>query len=90
MLAKHADKLSKAKIGLVVCDEAHRLKNKNGNKTTEALRKIPTLRRVLLTGTPIQNNLSELYAMVSFANEGCLGTLLFSMPCIFQRISFFL
>lgn len=30
---------------------------------------------MLLTGTPIQNDLSELYAMVSFANPGCLGSL---------------
>jgi DNA repair and recombination protein RAD54 and RAD54-like protein len=57
-----------------VCDEAHRLKNKE-NQTTRALHSLPVVRRVLLTGTPMQNDLNEFYAMVDFTNPNILGTL---------------
>ncbi|KAL7581624.1 hypothetical protein ACA910_022177 [Epithemia clementina (nom. ined.)] len=58
---------------LLVCDEAHRLKNSD-NQTSRALNSIPVKRRVLLTGTPMQNDLQEFYAMVDFTNPGILGT----------------
>lgn len=51
---------------LVVCDEAHRLKNLN-LQVVAALRKLHPLRRMLLTGTPLQNHLSEYWSMVDFA-----------------------
>ena len=60
MLRKHAALLTSpvpanvGRIGLLVCDEGHRLKASGGSKTITALTSIPTLRRVLLTGTPIQ------------------------------------
>lgn len=40
----------------------------------QALDAIPCGRRVLLSGTPMQNDLNEFYAMVHFTNPGCLGT----------------
>ena len=49
--------------GLLICDEAHRLKNKD-TKTAVALNNLSTRRRVLLSGTPIQNDLDEFYSMV--------------------------
>lgn len=58
---------------LLVCDEAHRLKNSD-NQTSKALASIPVQRRVLLTGTPMQNDLQEFFAMVDFTNPGVLGT----------------
>jgi len=58
---------------LLVCDEAHRLKN-NENQTSKALNSLPVRRRVLLTGTPMQNDLQEFFAMVDFTNPGVLGT----------------
>ncbi|KAM9992129.1 hypothetical protein ACTFIZ_012799 [Dictyostelium cf. discoideum] len=58
-------------IGLVICDEGHRLKNAE-IKTTKAVSMIPTARRVILSGTPIQNDLTEFYAMVNFVNPGVL------------------
>jgi DNA repair and recombination RAD54-like protein len=39
-----------------------------------ALASLPVKRRVLLTGTPMQNDLEEFFAMVDFTNPGILGT----------------
>ena len=55
-LRAHVGRLSKHKdcCDLLVCDEAHRLKN-GDNQTSKALNSLPVERRVLLTGTPMQN-----------------------------------
>ncbi|KAJ1485931.1 P-loop containing nucleoside triphosphate hydrolase protein [Baffinella frigidus] len=57
---------------LIICDEAHRLKN-GKTITNQALASLPCRRRVLLSGTPMQNDLEEFYAMVDFTNPGALG-----------------
>lgn len=44
-----------------MCDEGHRLKAKGGNKTIDSLLALNCPRRVVLTGTPVQNNLDEFY-----------------------------
>eukprot|EP00804_Cyclotella_cryptica_P015278 CCRYP_005385-RA/>CCRYP_005385-RA protein AED:0.10 eAED:0.10 QI:181/1/1/1/1/0.87/8/1266/827 len=74
-LRTHVGRLNKYKdcCDLLVCDEAHRLKNRE-NQTSMALASLPVKRRVLLTGTPMQNDLEEFYAMVDFTNPGILGT----------------
>nr|CAB3265408.1 DNA repair and recombination protein RAD54-like [Phallusia mammillata] len=69
----HARVLQKGKIGLVICDEGHRLKNCE-NQTYSALSSINCERRVLLSGTPIQNDLLEYFSLVHFVNTGMLGT----------------
>lgn len=46
-------------IDLLICDEGHRLKAKNLNSTMKALLELGCPRRVILTGTPCQNNLLE-------------------------------
>jgi DNA repair and recombination RAD54-like protein len=58
---------------LLICDEAHRLKNSE-TQTTMSLNSLPCLRRVLLSGTPMQNDLEEFFAMVDFTNPRVLGT----------------
>ncbi|XP_050539264.1 DNA repair and recombination protein RAD54-like isoform X2 [Daktulosphaira vitifoliae] len=70
----HANMLQNADdIGLVLCDEGHRLKNCE-NQTYRALMSLKAKRRVLLSGTPIQNDLLEYFSLVHFVNEGILGT----------------
>ena len=70
-----AEQLSTARVGLMVCDEGHRLKNAAGSKTLDALRKVNAPRRVILSGTPVQNNLGELFALVELVTPGLLGDL---------------
>jgi superfamily II DNA or RNA helicase len=63
---------------LVVIDEAHRLRNvyKPENKTARILRDALTVpHKVLLTATPLQNSLLELYGLVSFVDERVFGDL---------------
>eukprot|EP00741_Cyanophora_paradoxa_P002544 tig00000605_g2468.t1 len=84
---KHRDRINGLKsIGLLVCDEGHRLKNAAGNDTTAALAGIPTPRRVILSGTPIQNALDEYYAMLSFCCPGALGSLASFKRCFADAI----
>ena len=61
-------------VGLVICDEGHRLKN-SGSLITKYLGMIQTSRRIILSGTPIQNDLEEFYTMCEFVNPGTLGDL---------------
>jgi DNA repair and recombination protein RAD54 and RAD54-like protein len=69
----YSEILNASEIGLVLCDEGHRLKNCE-NLTYQALMGLQTKRRVLLSGTPIQNDLTEYYSLVHFVNPGMLGT----------------
>lgn len=75
----HRDKLSRAlPLDLVVIDEAHHFRNvwKPDNKMGRAIRKvIEGEPKLLLTATPLHNNLKELYGLVSFIDDKLLGTL---------------
>jgi DNA repair and recombination RAD54-like protein len=67
------EELKNTKIGLMLCDEGHRLKN-GDSQTFTALNGLNVSRRVILSGTPIQNDLTEYFSLISFANPGLLGT----------------
>lgn len=70
----HSDRFNfDGAVDLIMCDEAHRLKN-GETLTNKALCSVPCLRRVMLSGTPMQNHLDEFYSMVGFCNPGLLGT----------------
>jgi SNF2 family DNA or RNA helicase len=60
--------------GLVVADEAQHVKNPLSS-TAAALRTIGARGRVALTGTPVENNLSELWAILDWTTPGLLGSL---------------
>lgn len=72
-LRLYVDELKHCKIGLMLCDEGHRLKN-GDSQTFTALNSLNVTRRVILSGTPIQNDLSEYFSLISFANPEILGT----------------
>jgi hypothetical protein len=57
-----------------VLDEAQNIKNPSA-KQTRAVRALAPERRVALTGTPLENRLSELWSIMEFCNPGFLGTL---------------
>jgi superfamily II DNA or RNA helicase len=66
--------LAEQRWGLVVADEAQHVKNPY-SATARALRTIPAPARVALTGTPVENNLSELWALLDWTTPGLLGPL---------------
>ncbi|MFE0136771.1 DEAD/DEAH box helicase [Streptomyces sp. NPDC059037] len=69
-----ADSLAKAPWGMVVADEAQHVKNPF-SATAKQLRTIGARARVALTGTPVENNLSELWAILDWTTPGLLGKL---------------
>jgi superfamily II DNA or RNA helicase len=72
-LRRDAATLAGVRWGLVVADEAQHVKNAR-SATARALRTIPSGARVALTGTPVENNLTELWAILDWATPGLLGS----------------
>ncbi|XP_071202774.1 chromodomain-helicase-DNA-binding protein 1-like isoform X1 [Salvelinus alpinus] len=70
---KDASFLKRRKWKVLVVDEAHRLKNHN-SLLHKILMEFSLDFRVLLTGTPIQNNLTELYSLLSFIQPSLFPT----------------
>ncbi|MER7821101.1 DEAD/DEAH box helicase [Streptomyces sp. NPDC096097] len=69
-----APALAAVRWGMVVADEAQHVKNPRSS-TAKALRTIPAPARVALTGTPVENDLSELWAVLDWTTPGILGRL---------------
>ncbi|KAF9695578.1 hypothetical protein EKO04_006573 [Ascochyta lentis] len=61
-----------AGVDIVIADEGHRLKTAN-NKSMQAIQSLNTERRIILSGTPLQNDLGEFYTAIDFVNPGLLG-----------------
>lgn len=72
-LRRNVDRLAGTEVGLMLADEGHRLKN-GDSLTFTALNALRCERRVILSGTPIQNDLSEYFLLLNFANPGYLGS----------------
>jgi superfamily II DNA or RNA helicase len=64
--------LSQLTWARVVCDEAQNIKN-HTTKQARAVRGLPAAARIALTGTPVENRLSELWSIMEFTNPGLLG-----------------
>ncbi|XP_038567459.1 DNA repair and recombination protein RAD54B isoform X3 [Micropterus salmoides] len=73
MLLRCLEQVQRVEFGLIICDEGHRLKN-SSIKTSSALSSLSCNRRVILTGTPVQNDLQEFFAIIEFVNPGILGS----------------
>ncbi|WP_436794274.1 DEAD/DEAH box helicase [Actinospongicola halichondriae] len=71
---RDAAKLSEVPWGLVVADEAQAIKNPM-SRTARAMRTIPSTARFALTGTPVENRLSDLWALLDWTTPGLLGKL---------------
>jgi SNF2 family DNA or RNA helicase len=64
--------LGKVQWARVVCDEAQNIKN-HATRQAQAVRGIPAGSRIALTGTPVENRLSDLWSIMEFTNPGLLG-----------------
>src|SRR3546814_3266774 len=53
-------------------DESKNIKN-HASKSARAVKSLKSAHRLILTGTPIENSVSELWSQLSFANPGLLG-----------------
>jgi SNF2 family DNA or RNA helicase len=71
---RDAAALSEVAWGLVVADEAQAIKNPLA-RTARAMRTIPSGARFALTGTPVENRLTELWAILDWTTPGLLGPL---------------
>lgn len=73
MLLSNLEDFKEVKFDLLILDEGHRLKNKS-SKLVQGLLELQISKKILLTGTPIQNNLQEFFSIVDFVNPGILGS----------------
>lgn len=71
--SRDAADLARVRWDHVVLDEAQAIKNA-GTKASKSVRAIPARHRIALTGTPIENKLSELRSILDFVNPGMLGS----------------
>ena len=66
--------LQKIEWNAVILDEAQAIKNA-GTKQSKMIKKIPAYLRIAMTGTPVENNLSNLWSLFDFLNKGLLGSM---------------
>jgi SNF2 family DNA or RNA helicase len=72
LVSRDIDLLSRTSWDRVVLDEAQHVKNST-SVTARAVRLLPARHRVALTGTPVENRLTELWSIMDFLNPGVLG-----------------
>ncbi|MGH8909008.1 MAG: DEAD/DEAH box helicase [Egibacteraceae bacterium] len=73
LVRRDIDLLAAVDWDVVILDEAQQVKN-HAAKAARAVRRLPAQARVAMTGTPVENRLAELWAIVDFANPGLLGS----------------
>lgn len=72
-MAMRLDSLQQVKWNAVILDEAQAIKNPSANQT-KRIKQLDSRTRIIITGTPIENNLSNLWSLFDFMNSGLLGT----------------
>lgn len=72
-MAARIDVLKEMDWDVVILDEAQAIKNP-GTKQTREIKKIPAKMRIAMTGTPIENDLGNLWSLFDFLNKGLLGS----------------
>jgi len=73
MVVRLLEELKKVPWELLILDEAQAIKNP-ATKQTKAVKQLQAKARIALTGTPIENKLSDLWSLFDFLNAGLLGT----------------
>ncbi len=73
IVARDTQLLAEVPWGRLVLDEAQQVKNA-GTAQSKAIRALGASRRIALTGTPVENRLSELWSLMHVLNPGLLGT----------------
>ncbi|WP_288832302.1 DEAD/DEAH box helicase [uncultured Corynebacterium sp.] len=73
VVGRDAAELARIRWDHVVLDEAQAIKNA-GTRASKSVRALPSRHRIALTGTPIENKLSELRNILDFCNPGMLGS----------------
>lgn len=76
VVARDHLELSKTTWDHVVLDEAQAIKN-SSTRASKAVRALPVRQRIALTGTPVENRLSEMRSILDFVNPGILGSATF-------------
>ncbi|NLD92498.1 MAG: DEAD/DEAH box helicase [Fibrobacter sp.] len=72
-MIQRIDSFDKQEWFYIICDEAQAIKNP-GSKQTVAVKKLKSQYRLVITGTPVENRLSDLWSIFDFVNPGLLGT----------------
>jgi SNF2-related domain/SNF2 Helicase protein/Helicase conserved C-terminal domain len=72
LAARDQEALGEVQWARVVCDEAQNIKNA-ATRQARAVRALPAQARIALTGTPVENRLSDLWSIMEFVRPGLLG-----------------
>ncbi|MBU0489197.1 MAG: DEAD/DEAH box helicase [Bacteroidetes bacterium] len=69
-----SEKLSKYKFFYIILDESQHIRNPE-SRIFQAVNQLQSMHKLVLTGTPIENSLSDLWSQMTFVNPGILGTI---------------
>jgi superfamily II DNA or RNA helicase len=72
LVVRDREALSRIGWARVVCDEAQNIKN-SATRQAQAVRALPARSRIALTGTPVENRLTDLWSIMEFTSPGLLG-----------------
>ena len=72
-MVSRMEDLQETEWDLVILDEAQAIKNPS-SKQTKSIKSLKAKKRIALTGTPIENDLTNLWSLYDFLNKGLLGT----------------